>query len=125
VLGLTFLSAAPVSAGTISVSGKITVTAIVAPQHYVIINDSGTITEIISNSNQDTVPLVYKDKVIKGNEMPLTPEIYAQYNKIIKPGKSYIGTIYKQPSAATVINRPYSSQTSNFIVATKLFKIGF
>jgi hypothetical protein len=125
IFGLTFLGAAPVSAGTISASGKITITAVVAPEHYIIVDNSNTITEIISNTVQDTAPLAFKDKIIKGNELQLTPEIYAQYNKLIKPGKSYIGIMYKQPSVASVATHPYAPQANNLLLATRFLRMGF
>ncbi len=119
--GLVFVGAAPVSAGTITASGKITVTAIVAPEHYVIVDKSGAITEIISNTNQDVTPVVFAGSVKNGNEYPLTPEVFDQYKKLVRPGQSHIGILYKQPVASNATtSHLYSSQISSLVSVSRL-----
>jgi hypothetical protein len=100
------LRPAPAAAETLSASGKIYITAIVAPQHYVIIDNSGTITQIDSNTTEDTVPLVYLSKVLKGNERPLTPEIMERYQQLVPPGSSHVGTLYKAKPLSPIANPP-------------------
>lgn len=96
VIGL--FGSRPASAATLSASGEVHLSGKVAPAHYVIVDGSGTILTIMSNTDQDTVPLIYKDKLAAPDKIPLTPAIYDQYLKIVPSGTSHAGVLYKSPN---------------------------
>lgn len=107
IVGATGLSGGrAASAYTLSASGKVHLIGKVAPAHYIIVDGDGTILQVISNTDEDTVPLVYKDKLIANNQMPLTPAIYDQYRKIVPAGTSHPGVLYKlakpQPAPTSI-----------------------
>lgn len=115
-----FINAASVSAETISVSHKITITASVAPAHYVIIDEYGSIIDITSNTAEDVTPRIFLNSVKKGNERPLTKEIYAQYREIVPLGQGKMGHLYKK-GAATQARLP----RSNYLLPLKASSMHF
>lgn len=79
--GLFLGSAIPVSA--ISKSAEITVTGVVQPARYIIINKSGQLTEIISNTKKQIKPVVFLDNIKIGNEKELTNNLLTDYNRVL------------------------------------------
>lgn len=73
---------ASVAADTITVTQVITITATVAPARSIVVDDTGRMTSVVSNTDEPIVPKVYVNKV-HGEERPLTPELKAQYDSII------------------------------------------
>jgi len=98
----------PVNAQS-SVSIEITVTATILPARYVILDDDG-IKQIISNTNEQVEPKVYKEKILPSNQVVLSEETLSDYSGIIKnlEGKNQIGVIYTrslQSKRAVVTNK--------------------
>lgn len=93
------------SAATLSLSGKVHLSGRVLPAHYVIVNDHGVIIEIISNTAQDTVPLVYKNKLAKSTQTILSDDIIKQYQKLLPPGTSHPGVLYKKNVSQQTVPR--------------------
>src|SRR3712207_5966059 len=79
-----------VSAGTISVTQTITITATVAPARSIVVNDQGQMTKIYSNTAENLTPKVYLYDV-PGETRPLTPALLKQYNQIISQQKDLVG----------------------------------
>lgn len=100
-----FLLTAPsASAATLTASGEIRITAVVAPVHYIIVNEDGDIIDITSNTDEDAAPKVYRDKVAAGNEVQLTRAIYQDYRAIVPAGKSRIGKLYAKVPASEPVS---------------------
>ncbi|MBC7708159.1 hypothetical protein H7Y63_02975 [Polaromonas sp.] len=78
---------------------QIRITATVQPMRYIIVDTSGSILQIISNTdNKDIVPSVYVGTILEVNQIPLTEIITNQEqiilkNKVVKPG-----VLYKRPA---------------------------
>lgn len=104
-LGISFMQAPSVSAGRLSASGEITITARVVPAHYVIVNEQHEIIEITSNTAEKVTPRVFLSKVAAGSETALTQDVLRQYNVLI-PREGKIGTLYKKPVPAASVSRP-------------------
>jgi hypothetical protein len=91
---LTIVSDSPASALDQS-SGTIVVTAVVPPARYILVNRQATITEILSNTPTNVVPMVYVNS-LKGSPLVLTPAINQQYEAILattdtaRPGVLYV-----------------------------------
>jgi hypothetical protein len=98
---LTFTVTAPVSAGTISVTQTITVTARVLPKRSIVVNDKGQMTKIYSNTTENVTPKVYLNDV-PGEARSLTPELLQQYYQVIGNQKHLAGVaIPVEPPRAT------------------------
>ena len=75
---------------------NVTITAVIKPVRYILINKYGTITEILSNTTQSVKPIVYLDK-LNGNQVSFSSNLQRQYISIlesINTAKKY-GVIYK------------------------------
>jgi hypothetical protein len=94
VCSFMLMSTPGVSADTISVSQTITVTAVIAPARYIIVNKTGIITSILSNSAQDVAPKVYLGNP-QGVQQSLTPALQKKYESILLHYHgNKVGTIY-------------------------------
>lgn len=95
-----------VEARTVSVSQRVTVTAVVAPASYIVIDDNEKIQRIDSNTSQDVTPKVYIGSVAAGNERELTPAIYAAYLREVPKGANRVGTLYQRNviNASSLVN---------------------
>src|SRR5438309_242816 len=69
----------PAPAAAQSSGGNVTVTAVVAPARYILVDNHDRIRQIISNSPDVVTPTVYKHS-FKSTPIPLTPHILGQYN---------------------------------------------
>jgi hypothetical protein len=88
------LSNGAASADTISISQTITVKAVIAPARYVIVNSSGRILSVLSNTEESVIPSVYLD-TIQSPKQRLTPVLQKQYQAILAAHKgSSVGTVY-------------------------------
>lgn len=92
IVALLGVSIAPATAAAenVSVTQVITVTAVVAPMRSIVVNDQGQMIKIYSNTDQDITPKVYLNTA-PGPQKTLTPELQAQYAKIISTKKNLIG----------------------------------
>lgn len=84
--------------GTTSVaaqSGSTIVTAVVAPVRIIVVNDSGEITKVVSNTPKAVTPTVRKNTP-DGLQITLTKDIGAQYTAITRHMNTHkIGVIYQ------------------------------
>lgn len=98
VLGFFMMSAVPgqAAAETLSISQTITITARVAPARSIIVNDTGRMTKIYSNTDEDVAPRVYLNDV-PGPERPLTPQLLVQYKTIISQQNNLNGVVIPVP----------------------------
>lgn len=94
-LVINFLVPASALAGSLSASGRITITARVAPTIYVIVNNQDQIMEVTSNTPEIIAPTIFRLKVAEGSQITATPEILDQYQALIKSKQGQMGTLYK------------------------------
>lgn len=109
-LGTGFLQGAVVSAGTLSASGEITITARVADTHYVIVDSQDNIVEITSNTTQTVTPRVFRGSITATSEIPLSKDVYEQYRQLTASNQGVVGRLYEK-----------KLQTANFDKRSYLF----
>lgn len=95
-LGTGFSHGAVVSAGALSASDEITITARVADAHYVVVDSRDNILEITSNTVQPVTPRVFRGSITDTSEIPLSKGIYEQYRKLTRSNQGMAGTLYKK-----------------------------
>ncbi len=92
-----------VQADTVSDSQEIGVRATVLPARYIILDFTGRISQILSNTAENVTPSVYRDKIAAGRELPLTAQLLTQYNSLLatvsRPGP---GVLYRQAEATVL-----------------------
>ena len=71
-----------VSAQTLSVTQEITITARVLPARSIVVNDSGQMIRIYSNTDEHVTPKVYINKA-PGEQTALTPALKQQYQAVL------------------------------------------
>ncbi len=90
------------SAATLSASQQITVTGRVPPMINIIVDQSGQIIEITSNTTDDVTPNVYLLSLTAGNQRALTTPLYKEYRAHVPAGTRQYGILYKRsPPVAT------------------------
>lgn len=104
----TVLRGGAASAAQVSVNGgQLEVQARVLPQHTVVIDEQGVITQIFSNTTEDiATPRVYRVSIEASNEQPLTLAVYDEYRRLVPPGASRIGQLYARHSILTALQAP-------------------
>lgn len=107
-----FFSSGLVLAENLS-SKSINIQAVVVPVRYILINSSGKITRIYSNTNQLIKPTVYL-RSFKGPKEIFTNKINVQYTNILKNYKALnnTGLIYD----INLSNKPISFNYSNEVI---------
>jgi hypothetical protein len=68
----------------------------VLPKHSVIVDRSGTIIEIASNTTEDTVPKVYLESIAADTQIPLSENVHQQFRRLAPGGTSKAGILYKK-----------------------------
>lgn len=96
----------------IMASQQITITAKVLPARYIVLDENEQIRKIISNTDEDVSPQVYKDSVKVGNETVANPQALAQYQKIIDSAPQKIGVIYDAGKVQTDVTYSAPTRTS-------------
>ncbi len=92
IVGVVAGSALPAAAQS---AGSTTIVAKIAPVRYALVNDSGVIQQIDSNTSEDVPPKVYQGS-FSSQPITLSPEISHQYNEIIQlTDTRQTGTIYR------------------------------
>lgn len=101
-----------------SISSTITVSGVVPPRVLLIINSSGNIDKIFSNSDQDGEPMALNTS-IDGQVVPMTDSLLTQY-KTIKPTLDFkYGYIYqKMEVEPTVTASPPQPTIKNFFLSS-------
>jgi len=98
-------------ADTVVRSQTIHITATVAPMRCIIVNQTGQIIEITSNTPEPVKPRVFIDKVRANTERSLSPEIYSRYQNLIsRSNLTKPGVIYRQTKVT-----PAQRQAPSFI----------
>ncbi len=89
--------AAPLTAG-----GSVIISASIAPARYILVDSHGRIREVLSNSPENVMPLVYKGR-FNSAPITLTPAILSQYKTIMAHVDArHDGVIYQSaPVTAT------------------------
>lgn len=96
ILTLPLSVAGQALAATQSITQELHITAIVPAHRDIVIDSSGHITEIISNTPQDMTPTVYEgNDGASANIRPLTETLYANYRQVVPVGTSKTGILYR------------------------------
>ena len=97
--------------GMRAITQELHITAKVLPAQRIVVDYSGQILEITSNTALDTTPTVYLLNDSPDNQIALTDSIRERYLSLIWPGTAKPGTLYKRGPLASFIPRPllYSS----------------
>jgi len=82
-------------------NSSVVISAVIAPVRYILVNDQGIITEILSNSQENVMPTVYKNKL--GSEpITLSRAIYSQYISLMTNiSSNHNGVIYRRNDHAS------------------------
>jgi len=83
---------------------EIKVTAIVPPMRHIVIDATGAITQVTSNTLEDIEPKVYESDVKSDNERLLTDEIYQQYRSAVPIGTAARGVLYERGIPIAAVN---------------------
>jgi len=103
---LAFLLWPGVASADIVGMAQITVQGIVPPMRSVVVNDQNRITEIISNTTSYVAPTVYRNKILSGNEISITPLIKQEYTGLgIQYNLNRVGIIYKQSPTVQITKK--------------------
>lgn len=97
-------------------SATVTIIASVAPIRYIVVDDTFTIREIFSNTNQDVRPVVFM-YALDGEEIPYSESVRKQYQDL-KPTLNFSqpGKVYAYET------RPVQALIQSFVgVFTKIF----
>jgi hypothetical protein len=94
-----WLLPAGAQAETISVAHKITVTAKVAPTRTIVVDNSGKIVKIFSNTSAAVEPIVFKNSIAGPNSVALTDQILQQYRHLL-PSRAGPGLVYSRATTS-------------------------
>ena len=77
-------------------SGQVTLEGIVPPMRCLIVNNQNQIIEVVSNTNNETQPTVFRNKVLNGNQISMTNPIQREYNTLSRQlNLNQVGIVYK------------------------------
>jgi hypothetical protein len=96
LLLLSIVSAVPAHAQNSPHKQQLHTSGRVLPGHSVIIDNKGTIVEILSNTTEDVVPKIYVRVISAQTETALTPTLYDTYRSLVPRGKSRVGVLYRK-----------------------------
>ena len=98
VIGLFVLATVPVLADS-QTGNSVTITAVVAPVRYVLVDDHDSIKQITSNTPLNVVPKAYKNSY-QSAPLPLSTAVDSQYVAIMAHvNTKNDGVIYVRPAA--------------------------
>ncbi len=104
LFGVSVVWTLPVSAQT-SASVNIEVRGVIAPARSIVVDEQGSITQILSNTNENVSPVVYRLKIDSANQLPLTSDLARQYNQVLsRAGSKLIGVLYQRPANSAPLN---------------------
>lgn len=101
-----WLGASAASAQVGPIRGQVHLAGRISPTHYVIVSSKGVILEIVSNTYQDTDPLVFKHELTAAAQIPLSQSVYNQYLKLVPAGTSHPGVLYHRSISSTAKTVP-------------------
>lgn len=96
-----------------AIAHEIHITARVKPVRTVIVNDQNVIIEIASNTAEAAEIQVFRGSVAAANAAALTPEIQAQFDRLVPPGSATVGVLYKQVFPLAVI-QPQTAEQAEY-----------
>lgn len=95
-LALPLLYGSQARAATEPIVQELHVTAVVPHHRDIIIDQTGTILEIASNTTKDVRPTVYLGSIAPKNKKPLTDKLYKQYRQHVPIGTADYGVLYQR-----------------------------
>jgi hypothetical protein len=104
-LAMPVLPAGTVAADTISSVQELHVSAKVLPMRHIIVDPTGQIIEITSNTSQDVTPQVFESSDKPENQRPLSDEIYQSYQRYTSAGNSKPGILYQRVQEVTAARK--------------------
>ncbi|GEM_PF-4891728 len=90
-----------VAADTVSSAQELHVTAKVLPMRHIIVDPTGQIIEITSNTSEDVTPQVFESSDRPNNQRPLSDDIYRSYQRYTSAGNSKPGILFQRIQAIT------------------------
>lgn len=127
VVAVVALQSGDVSARSLSLTQDLKVSAIVLPKRQIIVNQTGQITEITSNTLEDVTPIAILRDGTFDTAVQLTPELYEQYRAQVPVGTAQYGVLYNQAQTVVKAGRPTlpdikATQTQRFSFLFSNFK---
>lgn len=104
LVAVIFVGCGSAAADDYAPDGSVVVTAVVRPVRIVVVNDGGSITEVLSNGPGVIIPTVHRGNP-DGPTVTLTPAVSKQYTAIIRRADTHkTGVIYRleQPRHSTL-----------------------
>lgn len=96
LLALPVLLTGTAMAATQTITREIQVSAVVPDRRDVVVDLTGNIVRITSNTPSDVLPSVYLLENAPENAVPLTPELYEQYRRLVPEGTAKYGVLYER-----------------------------
>lgn len=84
VLALALLIVPALNGSAAAVAGNISISGIVPPMRFIIVNNRQQITEIISNTTIDVIPQVWRGYIGNGKPLPLSAKLAKSYYQKIR-----------------------------------------
>jgi hypothetical protein len=102
---------------TRSVVQELKVTARVAPVRHIIVDRTGQIIRITSNTPEDVRPQVFLLDSRPANVRPLSDETYRAYRSLVPAGTARYGVLYERglPVAQLAASAPFKSLRFDFL----------
>jgi hypothetical protein len=90
----------------LSVTQEIHVQATVPDRRHIILDPSGRIIRIISNTPNDVAPEAFVGDDTPDKQVPLTPELYRDFRKHVPVGTSKAGILYERATVLATMTVP-------------------
>lgn len=84
VLVLSLLLVPALDGSAAAIGDSISISGVVPPMRFIIVNNNQQITEIISNTKVDVIPQVWLGAIGKGKPLPLSAKLFRSYNQKIR-----------------------------------------
>jgi hypothetical protein len=112
VLGLSILMVPALNGSAAAIAGNISISGVVPPMRFIIVNNCQQITEIISNTKTNVIPQVWRDAIGNKKPLPLSAQLARSYYQkirmrnigVIKFNLSKTGQAVHQPSWVSYIS---------------------
>lgn len=90
------LQTKPVAADAVTITQQLHVSARVLPMRHIIVDPTGQIVQITSNTTANVKPQVFEQTDAPRNQRPLTRAIYRQYRTVVHDGSANYGILYER-----------------------------